>query len=149
MADRADDGERRIFLRRWDAATGSALGEMTLFAGQPLARLPSADRRHLLITSLAESGPGSRQRYLWSIYSLSSGQLMGRIRHHRSADRFAVLGSDLLHMSRPTGRRVDGRWVEDPLRIRAVDLTTGVERWSLPLRDTSYRGPRPAAGIGE
>ena len=139
----AQAGQRRVVLGRWDAATGAPLREVTLFAGRPLAQLLSADRRHLLVSSLTDAGTGVWKRYLWSIFSLASGELVAEMRHHRSADRFSILGATLLHLSQPFGRRVGDEWVEEPLKLRAVDLGSGAERWSRALRDTAYRGPRP------
>ncbi len=140
--DQAAPGGPRVILRRWDAQTGAPLPEVTLFAGRPVARLPSADQRHLLISSLLEANRDAWDRYLWSVYSLASGELVGRIRYHRSANRFAVLGTQLLHLSQPFGRRAGDGWVEEPLKLRAVDLD-GAELWNRLLHDTSYRGARP------
>ena len=139
----AKAGQRRVVLGRWDATTGAPLREVTLFAGRPLAQLLSADRRHLLVSSMTDAGTGVWERYLWSIFSLASGELVGEMRHHRSARRFSVLGANLLHLSQPFGRRVGNDWVEEPLKLRAVDLAGGAERWTRPVRDTAYRGRRP------
>ena len=63
-----------------------------------------------------------------------------------SALPFFVWGSRLVHEAPPSGRRVDGAWVEEPRTLRAFDLGTGAPAWSRPLRDPAYRGPYPAAG---
>ena len=142
-ADRVTTEGPQVVLRRWDAESGAPLPDVKLFEGRPVARLPSADGRHLLISSLPEESSGAWERYLWSIFSLASGELVAEMRHHRSADRFSILGATLLHLSQPFGRRVGDEWVEEPLKLRAVDLGTGAERWNRALRDTAYRGPRP------
>ncbi len=139
----APSTQRHVVLRRWDAKTGEPLPERILFEGRPLAQLLSADRRFLLVSSQAGQPPGAWDRYLWSIFSLASGELVGTMRYHRSGDHFLVLGSTLFHLSRPFGRRVGDEWIEEPLKLRAVDLGSGTELWSYPLRDTTYRGPRP------
>lgn len=139
----AQGGQWHVVLRRWDAKTGESLPESTLFDGQPLAQLFSANRQYLLVSSQTDQTPGGWDRYLWSIFSLEFGELVGTMRYHRSADHFSVIGSTLLHLARPFGRRVGDEWIEEPLKLRAVDLGSGTELWSVPLRDTSYRGPRP------
>lgn len=35
------------------------------------------------------------------------------------------------------------KWAEQPLCLRAVDLTTGRELWSWEIRDPAFRGPFP------
>jgi hypothetical protein len=139
----AQGGQRHVVLRRWDAKTGESLPERTLFDGRPLAQLFSANRQYLLVSSQSDQTPGGWDRYLWSIFSLESGELVGTMRYHRSADHFSVIGSTLLHLSRPFGRRAGDEWIEEPLKLRAVDLGSGTVLWSVPLRDTSYPGPRP------
>ena len=121
-ADRVTTEGPQVVLRRWDAESGAPLPDVKLFEGRPVARLPSADGRHLLISSLPEESSGAWERYLWSIFSLASGELVAEMRHHRSADRFSILGATLLHLSQPFGRRVGDEWVEEPLKLRAVDL---------------------------
>ena len=139
----APGGSRRVVLRRWDAATGAPLADVELFEGSPIAQLPSADHRHVLIVSPAADGAGTRERYRWSIFALASGERVGELRYHQSADRFSVQGTVLLHRAQQYGRRVGGRWVEHPLAIVAYDLRRGVELWNRSLGDTSYRGPQP------
>lgn len=138
-----DSGSRRVALRRWDAATGAPREDILLFEGSPLAQLPSADHRHLLIVSLAAASSDAWDRYQWSIFSLASGELVGEFRYHQSANRFSVLGTILLHLAQPYGRRVEGKWVEQALKLEAFDLRRGIDLWSRALRDTVYRGPQP------
>jgi hypothetical protein len=83
--DRAPEGRLRVVLRRWNAETGTALEDTTLSNTRPLARLVSADDQHVLLTSHADST--SWDRYLWSVYSLASGELIGEMRYHRMTRR--------------------------------------------------------------
>ena len=58
------------------------------------------------------------------------------------------LGQALLHEiwasaePAPYARYITGL-VDEPLKIRAVDLQTGQELWNWQVRDTTYRGPFP------
>ncbi len=138
-----EPGRSRLVLRRWRVDTGAALPEVTLWEGRPVAVLPSADRRHLLVVSPLGGAASERERYLWTIHSLSTGEAVGSRRAERSATPFCLLASMLIHLEPPAGRRLEGRWVERPLRLRAADLAAGTELWQRPLRDTAFRGPAP------
>ncbi len=140
--DRSSDaGRRRVVLRRWHAETGEPLPEVVLLEDRPVARAPSADLRHLMVTSPLP-GAGA-ERYLWSIFSLTTGERLGEVRRLTSVPPFCVFGHILLYQSQPFGRRIEGRWVEEPLKLRAIDLRNGTEVWSRLVRDTAYRGLLP------
>ncbi len=145
LVERAESGRHRTVLRRWQAETGAALPEVTLADQRPVARLASADDRHLVLTSALRAGAATSQRYLWSIHSLSTGERLAELEESRSAMPFCVLGNRLLVLSPASGPRVAGAWVEQPPGLRAVDLETGAEVWRRPVRETAYRGPRPPA----
>jgi hypothetical protein len=56
---------------------------------------------------------------------------------------FVVVGNRLIHVAQPTTRREGSKVIDQPLRLRAVDLATGQEIWSRELRSTAYNGPFP------
>ena len=140
-----EGGDRQVVLNRWEAETGEALPDVVLFNGRPRAVVPSADNRHVVITSSIEGAEaGEWERYQWSVFSMESGNSLGNLRWHTSATPFCVLGGTLLTITQPFSRRIEGRIVDRPLALRGVGLDTGVRTWSHPLRDTVYRGPFPA-----
>lgn len=139
----AGTGKRRVMLRYWTATTGDPVREEVLFKGKSVAQLRSTDGRHLLVVSEIGDDPEQWERYLWTVFSLDSGEVVGTMRYHRSADHFTVAGSTLMHIARPVLRRGEDGWIEEVLRVRAVDLAEAAEIWDRPLRDTAYRGPLP------
>jgi hypothetical protein len=144
-----EGGDRQVLLRRWEADTGEELSDVVLFNGRPRAVVPSADNRHIVITSSSERAKaGEWERYQWSVFSMESGESVGNLRWHTSATPFCVLGGTLLTITQPFSRRVEGRIVEQPPALRAISLETGVQTWSHALRDTTYRGPFPAGPLG-
>jgi hypothetical protein len=101
----------------------------------------SADGRHVLASRLLDA----RQvvdRYRWSIYT-RRGELLGETSADRSAAPFLVVGSRAVFEARPYAVREGGKTVGAPLRIRSVDLPTGLESWSQPLRQVEFAGPFP------
>jgi hypothetical protein len=137
-----DPGRERLVLRRWRADTGEALPEVTLLEGRAVAVLPAGDRRHLLVVAPPEALPEAAGRYLWTIHSLATGEAVSNRRAERSATPFCLLGDTLVYLEPPSGRRVEGRWVEAPLRLRAIG-PDGVELWQEEVRDPTFRGPAP------
>jgi hypothetical protein len=128
----------RTVLRRWHARTAVEEPMIPLGEGQPVAQLASPDRRQLLIASrVAPAG------YRWAIADLRTGTLVGALRRPTSAAPFCILGGTLVHTEQPSSQRIDGRWITRPLRLVALDLSTGAERWIRSLRDTAYRGSMP------
>jgi hypothetical protein len=81
-------------------------------------------------------------RYRWSIYT-RRGKLLGETSADRSAAPFLVVGSRAVFEARPYAVREGGKTVGAPLRIRSVDLPTGLESWSQPLRQVEFAGPFP------
>ena len=135
----------RLVLRRWRAAGGEALPELTLVEGRAVAVLPSADRRHLLVVKRLEE-PGDGEEYLWSIHSLATGEPVAERRAERSAAPFCLLRGRLLFLEPSSTRRVDGAWRELPLRLRSMDPRSHGELWHRAVRDPASREtppPRP------
>ncbi len=106
-------------------------------------RMTSVDGNHFLISSREKTGSGTWDKYRWRVFAVATEKSIGEIRYHVAVEPFLVSGSRLFHVSQPFGRRVKGQWVDQPRRLRAVDLGGGKEVWALPLYDTTYRGGYP------
>jgi hypothetical protein len=139
--DPADGGNRAV-IRRWDGATGGALAEIKLEPDFNFG-IASADGELLLARKPLGADASGWTDYLWAIYSLETREKIAEIRMPTSAAPFFVSNSMLVIVSRPFGRRINGKWTEEPLELRAFDLKTRGEAWQAPLRDTAYRGPFP------
>jgi hypothetical protein len=105
--------------------------------------IASADGLTILANKAAGIDATGWTDYLWAIYSLQTHERLAEIRMPTSAAPFFVLSSMLVYVSRPYGRRIDGKWIQEPLELRAVDLNNGREAWKMPVRDPAYRGPLP------
>jgi hypothetical protein len=135
------EGGERTVLRRWHSETGQPLPEVVLFGGELTYRYISADGRHLLASRPLDS---SRAVWVWHLYSLETGDHVAQVRNASPAAWFFITASSLVHEAPPTARIINGRSVLDqPLRLRAIDLKTSDELWEWPFRDTTYRGPYP------
>lgn len=135
-----DNGKQRVSLKRWDAETGKVLADVTLFDGALNFRSVSADRRHLLASRRKAS---DSREWWWAVFSLETGAKVAELRHDTPGARFFLFGSRLIHETNVSAQRVGARLVVEPGKLRAVDLETGTELWSHPIRDTKYRGPVP------
>jgi hypothetical protein len=102
----------------------------------------SADGRHVL-ASRRVGDDRSGAPYRWTISDAASGAVLGTVRAATSMSPFAVAGTRLVYVSQPATRRAGEKWIEEPLRLRAVDLATGREVWTREIRDTAFRGPFP------
>ncbi len=134
------EGKQHVSLKRWDAETGKALVDVTLFDGGLNFRSVSADQRHLLASRRDAS---DSRIWEWAVFSLETGAKVAELRHDEPGAWFFVSGSRLIHETNVTLRDVGGQVVVEPGKLRAVDVETGTEVWSHAIRDTKYRGPYP------
>lgn len=132
--------KQRVSLKRWDAETGEALADVTLFDAGLNFRSVSADKRHLLASRRDAS---DSRTWEWAVYSLETGAKVAELRQDTPAAWFFLSGSRLIHETNVSSRLVGGQVVVQAGKLRAVDLETGTEVWSHAVRDTQYRGPYP------
>jgi hypothetical protein len=131
-----------LFLKRWDAQTGAPLPERELLK-KAIVALASADRAHVVGAERVGAGGPDDPEYRWSIFAVESGELAGEVRRDVSASPFVVSGSNLVFETPAHGFRRGEVWFEEPLKIRAVRLSTGVPLWDQEIRDMRYRGDVP------
>jgi len=113
-----------------------------LAAATPGEQFVSRDGRTLMI-SLRTADDRDFEKYLWTLHDRATGAEVGQLSLAWSYAPFFLAGSDLIHVSQPYGLRQDEEWVDHPLSLRAVRLTSGAELWVREVRDTAYRGPFP------
>jgi hypothetical protein len=102
----------------------------------------SADGRHYLV-SQRNAGMSGTQKYTLTVYDRQSGARIGAFQSPVAAVPFYVTDSRAVYELGPSQQRTAAGLVEQPRTIRAVDLGTGNEVWSTPVRDSTYRGPVP------
>lgn len=123
----------------------AALAELQtpLVASVDGRQLLSADERHVLVTEPVDGTDFTLYRHRWTVYERESGARLGSVPAMVSAMPFVVVGTTLYHMAPAHGVRQQGRLVEQPAVLRAVNLKTGAESWKTSVLETSFRGPFP------
>jgi hypothetical protein len=121
---------------------GNRPGTRILSAPQAeVRRFASIDGRYVLssrrVSSLSTTTPNP---YRWTISEAESGRELGTVEARHSMSPFTVAGGQVIHIAQPRIRLEGKNKVEQPLRLRAVDLTTGLEVWSREVRDTRFSG---------
>lgn len=137
-------GKQRVSLKRWDAKTGQALTDVTLFRSGLNFRSVSTDQRHLLAS---RRNAANSSIWEWAIFSLETGRKVAELKHDEPGARFFLSGSRLIHETNVIYRQIKGQVVVEPTKLRAINLETGTEVWSHAIRDTKYRGPYPPRAI--
>jgi hypothetical protein len=82
-------------------------------------------------------------KYLWTVYDASTGERIGQVKSHVRYAPFFVAGKLLVTTTGPALRQTAQGAVEEPLQVKALDLTTGEVAWAQPIRDTVNRLPPP------
>lgn len=111
-------------------------------AGVPEPQFLSADGRHVL-SSTRVGDDSVLEKYLWTIYNRDTKERLGEFRSQVSFTPFVVSQSKVIFVTQPFASRSATAMVEQPLQVRAVDLASGRELWSQPVRDTTDRSPPP------
>jgi hypothetical protein len=125
-----------------DSAPASDLAPDATLPGVPQPQFLSADRRHVLSSQRVAEDP-EWDKYQWTIFERESGRRVGEIRTHLRYAPFFVDDTRIIYQTPPFARRQGRRMVQEPLQIRAADLSTGASVWSQPVRDTVDREPPP------
>jgi hypothetical protein len=135
---REDSGATTARLLRWYRETGKALTEVKLFNNEFTFRSFSADCRYLLASRVMDG-------WLWSIYSITTGDKISEIHMHTPASQFFIWDGDLFYVTPAVIERAGGELITDqPRRLSVLDLKNGKELWSRPIRETTYLGPYPS-----
>jgi hypothetical protein len=142
----SDKSGHGAILKRWHIDTGRPMPDVVILDAGLTFRYPSADGRYLLASKLHDP---VKANWAWQIYSIETGEQVEEVINSSPAAWFFVTTSSLIHEARPTGRTSNGKlFIEQPLRLRAIELTTSEVLWEWPYRDTAYRGPYPAGSGG-
>jgi hypothetical protein len=103
-------------------------------------RFASADGRASAVSQRI-ADDSAAEPYRLTIYDEKTHQPLGEFNSRASAVRFFVDDGQVVYDSKPYAEASG----EHPVsrRIVGVDLSTGKEVWSVPVRDDVYRGPYP------
>jgi hypothetical protein len=106
-----------------------------------MTQLRSVDGRHTL-RSQRVGDPNSRMPSGWTI-TTDAGEVVGTVDAAKSMAPFVVSGSQLFHVAQAGGYRDGSRLVREPLRLRAIDLASGSQSWTVPVLDAKSVLPPP------
>jgi len=120
----------------------AAVAPAARIAGLPEDQFLSADGRHVLV-STPTGNDTDWDRYTLTVYERGTGKRVGEFKSHLSVVPFFVTDSRVVLETGPYSRQAEEALVEEPPKIRAVDLQTGKEVWSKEVRDPEFRGPFP------
>jgi outer membrane protein assembly factor BamB len=108
----------------------------------PGRKFLSADGRAFVVST--RTGSDSEfNNYTLTVYDRQTNARLGEFKSQVAAVPFFVANSTVVFESGPTVQRVPAGLIRQPSTVRAVELGTGKEIWSVPIRDTTYRGPFP------
>jgi len=105
-------------------------------------RFASADGRASAVSQRV-ADDSVAEPYRLKVYDARTHQPLGDFNSRASAVRFFVDDGQVIYDSKPYVEASGEHQVEVPRRIVAVNLSTGKEVWSVPVRDDTYRGPYP------
>jgi hypothetical protein len=125
-----------------DSAPAPDLEPGATLPGVPEPQFLSADGRHVLSSQRVADDP-EWDKYLWTIFDREGGRRLGEFRTHLRYAPFFVDDTRVIYQTPPYARRQGQSIVEEPLQLRAADLSTGARVWSQPVRDTVDRQPPP------
>jgi hypothetical protein len=111
-------------------------------AGVPEPQFRSADGKHVMHPE-AVADDTVWDKYVWTVYDAGSGARLGQVKSHVRYAPFFVTRTLLVTTTGPGLRQTGQGLVEEPLQIKAFDLTTGEVAWTQPIRDTANRLPPP------
>ncbi|HVR96961.1 MAG TPA: hypothetical protein VMW27_10120 [Thermoanaerobaculia bacterium] len=106
-----------------------------------LRQLAAIDGRHILSS---ERSPGGSlfMPYRWTI-ATAAGAEIATIDAPVSMAPFVIAGNRLFYVAQPSVRREGNQLVEEPLRLRSLDLATGNATWEKAVIDSTYEGILP------
>jgi hypothetical protein len=103
----------------------------------------SADGRHILVAEKTDE-TGALYKYMLSVWdNTPTRKRLGAFRNFASTVPFFVTGLSVIYETPSYIERVGDELVTRPRMLRAADLDSGKEIWSVIVRDNSYHGPFP------
>jgi hypothetical protein len=124
------------------ATRAPALADNGRLEQVPGPQFLSADGRYVL-SSQRVADDRVWDKYQWTIYDRGTGTRVGDFRTFVSVAPFLLVDERIVYVTGPFMQRRQDGVIEEPLKIRAVDLQTSQEVWNRGVRDTEYRGPYP------
>ncbi len=107
----------------------------------PGRQFASIDGLHVLASERLKDTRDVWGQYRWTVALRETGAVVGTINHHRGVAPFVVVDGRLVYASEPMMARRGKEMVQEPLQLRAIDLSSGVQVWAHKVRNTDFAGP--------
>jgi hypothetical protein len=120
-------------------ASSAALSGVTF---DQMSELRSVDGQHLMRSAALSDPANIRSPYRWTI-ATAAGETVGVVDAPIGLAPFIVQGSLLIHVAPTSGYRDGAQFVRLPLRLRAIDVRSGAEIWSVAVLDATFVLPPP------
>jgi hypothetical protein len=117
----------------------AAVSNLTL---EQMAEMRSIDGQHVMRSAPSSDPANFRAAYRWTI-ATAAGETLGVVDGPVGLAPFFVQGSQLFHVAPMTGYRDGDQFVQLPLRLRAIDVRSGAELWTVAVHDATFVLPPP------
>jgi hypothetical protein len=132
----------------WTKVSDAALdSQLATVVGPPASaptnvELQSVDGQHMMRSAPLSDPANLRAPYRWTI-TTAAGETVGVIDAPIGLAPFIVQGSLLIHVAPTGGYREGNQFIRTPLRLRAIDVRSGAELWTVPVLDATFVLPPP------
>jgi hypothetical protein len=139
LALEEENGHQRLVLHTWDRQNQTELQPKELLRGSRLQVRTTLDE-HVLF--LRESSPTPdehdslmprKKTIYWHLYSVQTGEALGRIPDEAGMHAIVVLGKRVFYLAPGTIRGPLDQPNEQPQTLKAMDLSTGKKLWEHPV----------------
>ncbi|HZV04464.1 MAG TPA: hypothetical protein VE999_05180 [Gemmataceae bacterium] len=139
LALEEENGQQRFVLHTWDRQSEKEQQPKELLRGKRLQVRTTLDER---VLCLHESTPGpdehgslmpKKKPSFWHLYSVQTGEPLGRIPDEAGMHAIVVLGKRVFYLVPGTLRGPLDQPNEQPQILKAIDLSTGKKLWEHPV----------------
>jgi hypothetical protein len=137
--------DQKMTLERWDLATGKALEPVELLKGPELWPQVSPDGRHVFVHEALVKEQLPPGDYAWWVFSLETGRRVGKFPFEPGSIDLTVIGPRAYYAVN-VPRKGPPRplpVMEQPRRLKAVDLASGKVAWERPIEGQRSLPPLP------
>lgn len=145
VLEEAEEGQR-LLLHSWDPKRKKQPPPKELIRGRRLLVRTTLDEQVLCLREAdpepdGKSAPTANPaRDFWWLFSVQTGDLIGRVPDEKGMHSLAVVGSRVFYLTGSLRRPLDRPRVQ-PRLLKAVDMTTGKKIWERPIAGKLFAPP--------
>jgi hypothetical protein len=148
LALEEEKGQQRLVLHSWDRRQNTEQQPKELLRGKRLLVRATLDEQVLCLREAApcpDEGASFKQTkpVTWQLFSVQTGELLGRIPDEAGMHTIAVLGQCVFYLVPGTLRGPLDQPNVQPQTLRAVDLRSGKKLWEHPVAGKLITPPPP------